>query len=280
MSITQLASPDKSRSLPAIDASWQEWIDINLRRQCDVEGMVKAMAEKGFQPEQARQAILRKKNYTYQDFDWMNGSKIKTFDRDIIIHATIDKPKIAVLDNVLSPEECLSVIELAKTRFKVATTVDVNTGQAVTHEARTGEAAYFGSINPLMAAITRRCSEIMRIPEKHGEEFQVAHYSPGQRYKPHFDYFPPSDKGSHPHLKNGGQRCATLLIYLNEVEEGGTTSFPRINFKVHPHVGRAVYFHYSTPEGQVDPLSEHGGDPVIQGEKFIMTKWMRLGPRN
>lgn len=282
MALTQIANPDKSRSLPSIDASWQEWIDTNIKRGCEVEGMVRAMVERGFHHEQARQAILRKKTYTCkdQDFAWMDLPKIKTTDREILIHATIDKPKIAILDNVLSLEECQGVIERAKSKLQVATTVDINTGQSTVHAARTGRAAYFGAIDPMMAAITRRVSEIMRMPEKHGEEFQVAHYDPGQRYKPHFDYFPPADKGSHVHLKNGGQRCATLLIYLNEVEQGGTTSFPRLNLKVHPQVGRAVFFHYSTPEGQVDPLSEHGGDPVIKGEKWIMTKWMRLSPRN
>jgi prolyl 4-hydroxylase len=37
----------------------------------------------------------------------------------------------------------------------------------------------------------------------------------------------------------------------------------------------AVYFEYSNGDGDVDPLTLHGGEPVEKGEKWIITKWMR-----
>jgi prolyl 4-hydroxylase len=43
----------------------------------------------------------------------------------------------------------------------------------------------------------------------HGEGLQVLHYEVGQKYEPHFDYF--LDEFN---TKNGGQRMATLLMYL------------------------------------------------------------------
>lgn len=43
----------------------------------------------------------------------------------------------------------------------------------------------------------------------HGEGLQVLHYEVGQKYEPHFDYF--LDKFN---TKNGGQRIATVLMYL------------------------------------------------------------------
>lgn len=42
-----------------------------------------------------------------------------------------------------------------------------------------------------------------------------------------------------------------------------------------PHKGGAVYFRYGNGQGQVDPLSLHAGAPILAGEKWIMTKWMR-----
>jgi prolyl 4-hydroxylase len=42
-----------------------------------------------------------------------------------------------------------------------------------------------------------------------------------------------------------------------------------------PRRGQALYFEYTTADGALDPLSLHGGAPVLSGEKWILTKWMR-----
>jgi prolyl 4-hydroxylase len=64
-------------------------------------------------------------------------------------------------------------------------------------------------------------------------------------------------------------------MYLNDVEQGGETIFPSIHLSVTPKKGSAVYFEYCNDLGQVDSMSLHGGVPVIAGEKWIATKWMR-----
>jgi prolyl 4-hydroxylase len=73
----------------------------------------------------------------------------------------------------------------------------------------------------------------------------------------------------------GGQRVSTMVMYLNEVEEGGTTIFPEIGLEVVPKKGSAVYFEYTNSQNQLDRLTLHGGSPVTRGEKWIVTKWMR-----
>jgi prolyl 4-hydroxylase len=73
----------------------------------------------------------------------------------------------------------------------------------------------------------------------------------------------------------GGQRVATIIMYLNDVEEGGETVFPKAGVSVAPRKGVAVYFRYTNQLGQLDPMSWHGGAPVRKGEKWIMTKWLR-----
>ena len=84
------------------------------------------------------------------------------------------------------------------------------------------------------------------------------------------------------HLDVGGQRVATLIMYLNTVEEGGETVFPEANIKVQPIKGNAVLFYYNcTPEGKErkeDPLTLHSGYPVTKGDKWIITKWLRQKP--
>lgn len=44
---------------------------------------------------------------------------------------------------------------------------------------------------------------------EHGEGLQVLHYEVGQKYEAHYDYF--LDEYN---TKNGGQRTATVLMYL------------------------------------------------------------------
>lgn len=46
-------------------------------------------------------------------------------------------------------------------------------------------------------------------------------YKEGQEYQAHFDYF--FHAGG---VENGGNRMATVLLYLNTPEEGGETVFP------------------------------------------------------
>jgi len=76
-------------------------------------------------------------------------------------------------------------------------------------------------------------------------------------------------------MATGGQRVATLVMYLNDVEAGGSTVFPSIGLDVLPRKGSAVYFAYTSDAGETDPRTLHGGSPVTAGEKWIATKWLR-----
>ena len=60
-------------------------------------------------------------------------------------------------------------------------------------------------------------------PADHQEGLQILHYEHGQKYEPHFDYFHDAVNAS---PERGGQRVATLLMYLSTPEEGGETVFP------------------------------------------------------
>ena len=101
----------------------------------------------------------------------------------------------------------------------------------------------------------------------------VVRYREGGQYLPHYDYFDPSEAGTPALLSRGGQRVATLIIYLQSPEAGGATVFPDLKMEVAPQRGHAVFFSY--PQAHPASLSLHGGAPVLQGEKWIATKWLR-----
>ena len=78
------------------------------------------------------------------------------------------------------------------------------------------------------------------------------------------DYFDPKKYGDEL-LKNGGQRIVSILCYLNDVPEGGETTFPFINLDVKPIKGSAVMWYNADLEGNLDATSLHAGKPVLQG---------------
>lgn len=189
------------------------------------------------------------------------GSKIIT-DREIDIVTRLEEPLIVVLGNVLSDEECDELIKLSKDkmkRSKIGTTREVN-------ELRTSSSMFIEeSENEIVARVETRVSSIMNIPIEHGEGLQILQYNPGQQYKAHHDFFKAADNN----------RISTLVMYLNDVEQGGETYFPKLNFSVTPKKGMAVYFEYFYNDQNLNELTFHGGAPVITGEKWVATQWMR-----
>ncbi|KJL04692.1 MULTISPECIES: 2OG-Fe(II) oxygenase [Priestia] len=195
-----------------------------------------------------------------------SGNKIKLEDREIDIVARFEEPLVLVLGNVLSNEECDELIQLSKDkmqRSKIGAAREVNS-------IRTSSGMFFEeSENELVHQIERRLSKIMGPSIEYAEGLQVLKYLPDQEYKAHHDYFTSASKAS----KNN--RISTLVMYLNDVEEGGETYFPKLGLSVSPAKGMAVYFEYFYSDAELNDRTLHGGAPVIKGEKWVATQWMR-----
>ena len=65
------------------------------------------------------------------------------------------------------------------------------------------------------------------------------------------------------------------MIYLNDVEDGGTTDFPRIGVAIPPQRGALIVWNNCLPDGSLNQDTLHAGTPVITGTKYIITKWYR-----
>ncbi len=186
----------------------------------------------------------------------------------------LQDPPLLVLEGLLSREECQALIDAAVPRMSRSLTVDVKTGGEETNQARTSQGMFFErGESELISRIEARISALLGWPVQNGEGLQVLRYGPGAEYKPHYDYFDPAELGTASILQRGGQRVATLVMYLNEPEAGGATVFPDVTLAVVPKCGNAVFFSYSQPH----PVSRtlHGGAPVVSGDKWIATKWLR-----
>ena len=202
--------------------------------------------------------------------------RVQVGERTILVLSRSEQPALAVLGNVLSSEECAELIALARPRLTPSTIVNPTTGQDVVAAQRTSLGMFFRlEENALVARLDRRISSLMQQPLEHGEGFQVLCYPVGAETKAHFDFLQPSNDANRASIARSGQRVSTLIAYLNDVERGGETVFPKLGLSVVPQQGNAVYFEYCNSRSQVDPHSLHGGNPVLSGEKWVLTKWMR-----
>lgn len=269
-----------------LSSDLRDWIITTLNSGVSPVMIADALVKKGFDPRFAYESLFQivgneairtsergETPYQYESIEIAKkGNTICTSDREIKVLSRIEKPFILHLDNVISPEECAELIDLSKDRLQPSRVVDSNTGEERTATGRTSKGMYFSiNENELITKLEKRFSELTQFPVENGEGLQVLNYQVGEEYKTHFDYFPPHRI----HDNKGGQRVGTLLIYLNDVEAGGETVFPKVGAAIVPKKGSAVYFHYTNRLGQVDRLSVHSSIPVAKGEKWVATKWIR-----
>ncbi|KAJ4841631.1 hypothetical protein Tsubulata_004931 [Turnera subulata] len=218
-------------------------------------------------------------------------SKVEEIREEPWVEVISWEPRAFVYHNFLTKEECDYLINLAKPHMQKSTVVDSETGKSKDSRVRTSSGTFLArGRDKVIREIEKRIADFTFIPVEHGEGLQILHYEVGQKYEPHYDYF--MDEFN---TKNGGQRIATVLMYLSDVEEGGETVFPAAKgnvsavpwwnelsecgkggLSVKPKMGDALLFWSMKPDGSLDPSSLHGGCPVIRGNKWSSTKWMRV----
>ncbi|KAG7579519.1 Oxoglutarate/iron-dependent dioxygenase [Arabidopsis thaliana x Arabidopsis arenosa] len=226
--------------------------------------------------------IVRKSETSYGDEDG-NGERW--------VEVISWEPRAVVYHNFLSNEECEHLISLAKPSMVKSTVVDEKTGGSKDSRVRTSSGTFLRrGHDEVVEVIEKRISDFTFIPVENGEGLQVLHYQVGQKYEPHYDYF--LDEFN---TKNGGQRIATVLMYLSDVDDGGETVFPaargnisavpwwnelskcgKEGLSVLPKKRDALLFWNMRPDASLDPSSLHGGCPVVKGNKWSSTKWFHV----
>jgi prolyl 4-hydroxylase len=201
-------------------------------------------------------------------------SVVKVPDREVQVLMTMEHPRVVVFGGLLSAQECDELVEMARPRLARSETVDIATGGSEVNAARTSSGMFFGrGETALHQRIEARIAALVNWPVENGEGLQILRYGPGAEYRPHHDYFDPHQPGTPAILQRGGQRVGTLVMYLNTPAQGGGTTFPDVGLEVAPIKGNAVFFSYG--RAHPDTRTLHGGAPVLSGEKWVATKWLR-----
>ena len=152
-----------------------------------------------------------------------------------LLRAVCLQPPIRLVDNFLTAPQCHAIIEEARPRL--APSVVHNAGGDT--PAQTSASTELAG--PLARIVLNQACQLTNQPVEHMEMPTVARYLSGQRYVQHHDAFPPGDILASSQF--GGNRICTVLVYLNDVPNGGRTAFPRAGVAVAPRCGRALLFH-------------------------------------
>jgi len=265
------------------------WIAAETALGRPADAIFKALLDAGWQPAAARQAMRLTAQEACASTLPANppsrvalpcvaaaepGDTLDAGDKWVTVLQRRQDPELVVFGNFLTASECAALVAAARPRLSRSLTVDIKTGGEELNGDRTSQGMFFTrGENAVVKRVEARIARLLNWPVQNGEGLQVLRYAQGAEYKPHHDYFDPAEPGTPAILQRGGQRLATLIMYLHEPGQGGATVFPDIGLQVAPQRGHAVFFSYVRAHPSSHTL--HGGAPVTAGEKWIATKWLR-----
>ena len=197
-----------------------------------------------------------------------------------------DAPRILKTRNILSPEECQSMIDAALPDLE-RNSVGQGKDNRVS-EIRSSNGMFMQKPQQVALFANRKMQNAAQALTGMGglnwaEATQILRYEPGQKYIPHTDYF-----DNNLELWRGGERFATMLTVLQQADAGGETGFPNSRplfpganssaptqtIAVRPEVGGSVLFYNQLRNRTNDPHSLHTGMRVLNGTKWVAVSWL------
>jgi len=260
---------------------WEEWIDLNLRLGNCKQIMFQKSLDAGYS-----HALLKRKI----GIDYIASEKQQPHRLNVAVALRTAQKlntrnfEIYRIDNFLTENECSQIIaEINASELTSSSTYNASKPtERIVNIERTSKTCYFGGRNALISEVESRMCKTLGINNRHAEQIQGQKYEVGQEFRFHTDYFDPELLKQDRSIN--GQRTWTFMVYLNNVEEGGYTSFPLAFCSSAPKMGTALVWnnlHSASSSlnvnefGKENPFSSHCGMPIIRGEKYILTKWFK-----
>jgi prolyl 4-hydroxylase len=188
-----------------------------------------------------------------------------------IKRAPVKNAQIYLFHDYLPDADCDTLMRLIDANRRPSTLLATHDDP----EFRTSESCDLDRWSDEVRPIDERIAALLGIPPENGETLQGQRYAPGQQFRAHCDYFHESQPYWPAMQKQGGQRTWTAMAFLNHVEEGGATWFPRAGIRVNPKRGLLLMWNNMQADGSPNLDTLHEGMRVIAGTKYIVTKWFR-----
>lgn len=197
----------------------------------------------------------------------------------LVQHA--EAPRIYTVESFLPKRVCEWLIESRRGKTHPAYVYDAETGGTKLDPVRTNSVSELHTLEPdLPLQLTRmRIAQALGMPLANLEPPHVLRYRPGEEYRAHYDILLPHEAEMYAgQVAAMGQRAATLLIYLNDGYEGGETNFPHLDWRFKGKTGDALIFWNLSAGGEIERNSLHAGLPLVKGEKWMLSHWIRQKP--
>lgn len=172
-----------------------------------------------------------------------------------------------------SAQRCRELIALIESEATPSTLFHDGGGRGI----RTSSTHYFRD-DPLALRLGALIDALLGLPRAQAEPMQGQRYRAGEEYRHHSDHFRLERDHWQRERLRGGQRSWTAMLYLNAVEAGGATDFPKLGLSIQPKPGLLLVWNNMDRRGRPNPALLHAGSPVERGAKYVITQWYRLEP--
>jgi prolyl 4-hydroxylase len=193
------------------------------------------------------------------------------------IQIASSSPRIATINGFVAPAVCDWIVARARPMLAPAKVYDPGTGGYRQESVRDNSECHFLRKNSdlVLLALRARIAKAVELPVGAMDAPAVLHYTPGQRFLPHFDFLDTSHPGHAKQVAESGQRVLTLLLYLNDDYEGGETLFNVLGRRYKGRKGHALFFWNVQPDGTPDRRTAHAGLAPTRGEKWLLAQMIR-----
>ncbi len=270
----------------SLDAAWRGWLQENIARRCDPKDLLSILLAHRFSIESIRLAMGE-----HFPAQWpLMGPQLEM--RSAIDHAAFskvyitqpgkvsgavrypsDKVQLYTIDGFLPGNECDAIADLVLRNLRTSTVTIESPSDKYYRTSSTSDLSLIE--NTAIAVLDDKIARTIGIRPTYSEGIQGQHYAVGQEFKQHTDFFEPGTEEYATYAGPRGNRTWTFMVYLNDVAEGGGTSFLELGHTFEPRKGRAVVWNNLNADGSPNYQTLHAGLPVRVGYKVIITKWFR-----
>ena len=186
-------------------------------------------------------------------------------------------PLIRSYPRFLSAGVCEWLIGKAHGRLGRALVYEALSKEVMAHPTRTNTAASFNMLETdVVCVLTQlRMAAALQVSFRQFEPITVLHYDPGEEITEHFDFVDPEVPDYTQQIAERGQRIVTFLVYLNDDYAGGETQFPRLGVSRKGVRGEGLFFVNALEDGSADTRTLHAGRTPVDGEKWIVSQFVR-----